>query len=282
MKHMTVFVGIVMLFYMSPIIAEKTEPGLYTANSIGISGNPLGLVIENRLFQRWSLFSGPGLLREGSKFELGIQSSWTPTDEIATVKVTLEPIAFFSMSASAGFYGLFTAFGFGLLPFESTDVDYSPVATKDLLRYNATGGWVTLTPELRLKAGRVIVVNACKTSFIAVNRAGFFLEMRSYAIHRATDVDINNEANVLIEINKHLLSGCVYRLLNVFGADIQSHRLDAIAIGRFPNTRCGNLFAVGKVGYYFADPAFGGSLYAAAAMGMEARISRRGAHCKGE
>jgi hypothetical protein len=263
------------VLWQAPVAAEKAEQGLYTAHRIGLSYNPLGLVVDNQLFWRLPLSAKPGMLRESAKFEIGVMSSWTPTDEIASVKVTLEPIAFFNLSASAGFYGLFTAFGYGLLPFEDAGADYAPAATKGAERFNAAGSWVTLAPELKLKAGPIVFVNTCKANFISVNRSGYFLEMRTYAMHQAADVNINNEASLLAEVNTRLLAGFVYRFLNVFGAEIQSHRLDAMAVGLFPKTRLGNVFSVVKCGYYFSDPAFGGSVYVAAMVGMEARLGQR-------
>src|SRR5512136_3014541 len=101
MKSLTllksVSILILSLAAIGPAKAEKTHKGIYNFNSIGASWNPLGIQVDNRLCLRFPLSARTGILWESTKLDIGIQSSWTPADEVAGVFFTVEPVAFFAL-----------------------------------------------------------------------------------------------------------------------------------------------------------------------------------------
>ena len=271
MKH-TPFLAAVMavaVLTLRPAIADKAERGIFSDNSFGASFNPLGVLLENSISARLPLSSRPGMLWESARFEAGLQSSWTPADEIFGLRVYYEPVAFFSLTGTAGAYGMYNTLGYGLYPFSSARDPYGPGLPKDVSPQSAGGTWCSLSPELKLKAGHCILVNTVTANFISLGGPGFYLEVRSFALHKNRDADLADNVNLLYEFDKRLLAGCVYRYFEVFGARIESHRVNALAVGLFPSSRFGNAFAAATAGYYVADPAFAHSAYLGMMVGTE-------------
>jgi hypothetical protein len=253
-------------------MAEKVQQGIYNYNSLGGSYNPLGVLLDNRITMRFPLSARTGILWESTKLDIGIQNTWTPTDDIAGLRVTVVPVALFSLTATAGFFGMYTGLGYGLYSFPSATSRYGSSLPKDADRQSATGAWLSLEPELKLKISRLIIVNTFTANYLSLNRSGYFLELRSYSLHKTTDVDIINNANLLFEFNKSFLAGGTYRYLRVFGTGIESHRVAALAIILFPSSKLGNTFLATTAGAYLADPAFGQSPYLGLMAGMDLKI----------
>jgi hypothetical protein len=263
---------ICVLMLTTVTLAEKAQRGIYNYNSFGAGYNPLGVLLDNRLYMRLPLSTKPGVLWESTKLDIGLQSSWTPADEIVGLRVTLEPIAFFSLTATAGFYGMYNIFGYGLYPFSSGNEHYGPGLPKNADPQSAAGAWYSLSPELKLKAGHLIFVNTVTVDYVSLNRAGYYLELRNFTLRKTRDTDLMNNANLLFEFNKNLLAGCVYHYLSVFGTDIESHRISALAIRLFPDTKLGSVFTAVTAGYYPSDPAFNRTFYLGAMAGMDLRL----------
>jgi hypothetical protein len=273
-KTLLFLVGIVMIGIL-PVIAERAVQGLYTYNSFGASFHPLGILVDNRLLIRHPLFARNGMLWESAKFDIGLQSSWTPADELFCLRAVLEPIAFFSLSATAGVYGMYSGLGYGLYPFDSPRDNYGPGLPKNVEPQSAAGTWFSLAPEVRLKAGPCILVNIVTANAVALNYPGFFLELRSFTLHKTKDIDIADEVNFLFEFNKRFIAGCVYRYLFVDGTEIKSHRLSVMMVRLFPKARVGDAFAAIVAGYYPVDPAFKGMVYLGMMAGTELKLRRQ-------
>jgi hypothetical protein len=273
-KTLLFFIGIVMIGIL-PARAERAVQGLYTYNSFGASFHPLGILVDNRLFMRQPLYAKNGMLWESAKFDIGLQSSWTPADELFCLRAVLEPIAFFSLSATAGVYGMYSGFGYGYFPFDSPHDRYGPGLPKDRTPRSVGGTWLSLAPEVRLKAGRCILVNTITVNAVTLDYPGYFLELRSFTLHKTKDIDIADDVNFLFEFNKRFIAGCVYRYLFVDGTEIKSHRLSLMAVHLFPKARIGDAFAAIVAGYYPVDPAFKGMAYLGMMAGTELKLRRR-------
>ena len=121
---MLVRAALVTAVLLIPAFGERAQKGLFTYQSLGISHNPLGVLLDSRLFWRVPLSDKEGALWENTRFEIGAQSSLTPADGQVGLRSTLEPIGFFSLTGCAYFYGLYNAFGFGMYVFDSSDASY--------------------------------------------------------------------------------------------------------------------------------------------------------------
>jgi hypothetical protein len=258
--------------FTGQVVAEKAERGVYNDNCIGASMNPLGVLVDNKLFWRMPLSVKPGPLWESAKLDVGIQNTWSPADEVFAARIAFEPIALFSLTGSAGLYGMYTALGYGMYPFPSANDAYCSSPPKEVKPQSAFGTWLSIAPELRLKIKRLILVNTCTADYLSLNRSGYFLELRNYALHATKGGDLVNCANLLVECNKLFLTGAAYRYLKAFGTDIKSHRVSALAIALFPKSRFGNCFCAGTAGYYIADPALGGAPYAGMMAGTNFKV----------
>ena len=253
-------------------VAEKAQYGIYNYNSLGGGYNPLGVLLDNRLYMRLPLSSKPGVLWESTKLDIGLQSSWTPADEMIGLRITLEPIAIFSLTGTIGFYGMYNIFGYGLYPFSSGNEHYGPALPQNIDPQSAAGAWYSLSPELKLKAAHIIFVNTVTADYVSLNRTGYYLEVRNFTLRKTRDIDLINDANLLFEFNKNLLAGCVYHYLSIFGTGINSHRISTLAIRLFPGTKLGNVFTAVTAGYYLSDPAFNHTFYLGAMAGMDLRL----------
>jgi hypothetical protein len=260
---------------LCPAAAEKAERGIYSYNSFGSSLYPLGVLLDNRLVVRLPLSARPGMLWESTKLDAGLQSSWTPADEIFGVRICLEPVAFFSLTGTAGAYGMYNALGYGLYPFSSARDPYGRGLPENIKPQSAGGTWCSLSPELKLRAGQVILVNTVTANFISIDRKGYYLELRSHTMHKGADADLANDLNLLYEFNRRFLAGGVYHYLDVFGTRIESHRVSVLAIGLFPASKLGSAFAAATLGYYPADPVFRHSAYLGMMVGTELKCTFR-------
>lgn len=272
MQRIAVITSLCICLLLTTSQAQKAERGIYNYNSFGAGYNPLGVLLDNRLYMRLPLSSKPGVLWESTKLDIGLQSSWTPADEMIGFLVTIEPIALFSLTATAGFYGMYNTFGYGFYAFPSAKEHYGPDLPKNIDPQSAGGAWYSLSPELRLKVSHFIFVNTVTADYVSINHTGYFLELRNYTLRKTKDTDLMNDANLLFEFNQNLLAGCVYHYLSVFGTSIKSHRISALAIRLFPDTKFGSLFAAVTAGYYPSDPAFNRTFYLGAMAGMDLRL----------
>jgi hypothetical protein len=105
-----------------------------------------------------------------------------------------------------------------------------------------------------------------------MQQKGYFLEVRSYAIHKTQDIDIQNDAYALFEINKVIMTGLNYHVLSVLGTKVFSDRLSAMAIVTPEWKRFESTFLAVVAGLYFRDPLFRMNGYVAVQAGFEIKI----------
>ena len=261
------------LVVASAAIAQKTDDGLFFSQSIGASLNPLGVILDSRLFGRLPLVKKPGLLWESTNIAGGVQNEWTPADNVASGRVSMEPVAFFELVCKAGVYDMYNLLGYGCFRLGSPKDAYGPDAQRKLTPDNARGYWISVAPTLKAKLWRLVALNTVTVNQLGINGTGYFLEVRSYLPHRTNDLDVINEAYLLAECSPWLLAGATYRFAYVTGTALRSQRLCAIAIVKPTRPALKSTFAAVTVGFYPQDPLFNHRYFVGCMLGADFRLA---------
>lgn len=249
--------------------ADKTQAGLYFDQAIGASFNPLGVLLDSKLQYTFPLINKNGILWESTKVEAGFQNEWTPADNVLSARIAVEPVAFFDIVCKAGLYGMYNALGYGCYRLASPAVPYGPDAQRVLVPGDAHGYWVSVAPTLKARLGRFVALNTTTVNCLSIDGDGYFLEIRSYLVHRTRDVDVIDNAYVLAQCTQWLLAGATYRYADVLGTKAQSQRLCAMAIVKPTPSKFKGAFAAVQAGPYLADPLFSHSVFFACLVGAE-------------
>gem|GEM_PF-1301874 len=253
--------------------AQDSEPGLFFSQSIGASYNPLGIILDSRLCYKSPLVRNTGLLWKSTNIQAGIQNEWTPADNVASARFSIEPVAFFELVCKAGFYNMYNLFGYGCYRFASSANAYGPDVQRNLKPDNARGYWISVAPTIKAKFGRIIALNTLTISGLGLNGTGYFLEVRSYLPHRATDIDIADDAYLLAECLPWLMAGATYHYAYVLNAALRSQRLCTIAIVKQTRQALKSTYAAVTAGFYPQDPLFNHTFYIGCLVGADLRLS---------
>ena len=250
--------------------AAFADQGTFFYQSAGFSLNPLGVLLDTRALYRIPLSKSQDILWKSTKLDIGLANEWTPADDFLGVRITCEPIAIFDITLRAGYYGMFNVLGYGYYPMATSTSDYGDSARKNPLSVN--GWWCSAAPCLKLKFGRFIAFDCVTANLFDMQKSGYFLEVRSYAIHKTQDIDIQNDAYALVEINKVIMTGINYHLLSVLGTKVFSDRISAMALVRPEWKRFESTFLAAMAGLYFRDPLFRMKGYVAVQAGFELKV----------
>jgi hypothetical protein len=246
--------------------------GIFFYQSAGFSLNPLGLLLDTRALYRIPLSKSENVLWKSTKLDIGLANEWTPADDFLGVRITCEPIAIFDITLRAGYYGMFDVFGYGYYPMATSTSDYSDAARKVIDPLSVNGWWCSAAPCLKLKLGRFVALDCVTANLFDMQGGGYFLEVHSYAIHKTQDIDIQNDAYALVEINKLIMTGLNYHLLSVLGTKVFSDRISAMAIVTPQWKAFESTFLAAMAGLYFRDPLFRMKGYVAVQAGFELKV----------
>jgi hypothetical protein len=269
----TVINSLTLLFLLlHNVNGGKTEPGLFTSQAIGASCNPLGLLVDSKLFYTARLFPKNGLLWESTKFRVGFQNELTPADNLFSFRAECEPIAFFDINFKCGVYSMFNNFGYGCYRMTTSTGPYD-IKTQNLHELdNAQGYWISVSPTLKAKFARTIFLNTATINRISVNGQPLFLEIRSYLPHCTRDVDVANSTFILFETTSTLLSGISLKNTYVFGTALFSQMLSGMVVLQTAPSSVHKQFLVINTGIYLKDPLFAGSIYLACLAGRDFKL----------
>jgi hypothetical protein len=253
--------------------AEKTVSGLCFSPAIGLSYNPLGLLIDTKILYTSPLVKKSGLLWESTKIGFGLQNEFTPADNLLSVRLECEPIAFFDIVVKAGIFSMFDILGYGC--FRMADGNSGPydLTTQDTIgRGNAHGYWVSIAPTFKAQVSRVILLNTLAVNRIAIDGQGSFLELRSYLPHHAVDADLVNTTYALYEHSSAILAGMSLKNAYVYGTGRFSQTIAGIAIFKSRPSSPHRRFLVLSGGMYLDDPLFTNNIYLACLAGQDFKL----------
>jgi hypothetical protein len=260
---------IILLFSASLTIAGQ---GVFLSQSAGFCENPLGVLVETGALYRIPLSDSKDILWKTTKIDIGLQNGWTPADDFFGFRLAFEPIAFFDITLKAGYYGMFDAFGYGYYGMQSPSSPYNDKARKDLDPLSVNGWWLSATPRLKVKIGRFLAVDCITANYFHMLHTGYFLEVRSYTIHKTKDIDIQNDVYAFYEISGAVMAGVNYHTIAVKGTGVFSDRLSAMAIITPVLKQFESTFVAALAGFYFRDPLFRMNAYVGVQAGFELKL----------
>ncbi len=265
-------ISLFLLFFFIAVNSQTAEKGLCFKQSIGAAYNPIGAIVSSGLHYRIPLVKKEGILWESTKLEIGITNEWTPTDEYLRIGITFVPIAFFELSAQAGPYVMYRHLGFGYCSFDSPDVPYDYDDLEDAPRQTETGYWISLAPTLKFKVTSIILVNAFKVNFFSIGDEGYFLERRTYSIHKHKDTDLIDDTFLFYKPNDKIMAGINYHFLKIFSTSYFSHRACGVFVFPPKLKAFDRFYAVLMAGAYMKDRVFKGKPYIALRTGFDLKV----------
>jgi hypothetical protein len=252
--------------------AEKTIRGFSFEQAVGASYDPVGLLLDTKLTYRTPFIDKQGPLWESTKLELGVQNEWTPADNLLSIRAAFEPVGFFDVCAKAGYFLMYDGLGYGCFRMETRENAYDPQTQQQNKRGGARGYWLSITPALKAKIGRFIMLNSLTINRIAIDGQNYFLEVRSYLPHRVKDKDLVNNAYLLYECSGSVLTGMTMKSEFVYGASLQSHRLCLVAVIKNMPLPLQHSFIAINAGLYLLDPLFNRQMFLGFLVGREFRL----------
>jgi hypothetical protein len=236
---------------------QQAVSGWWYNQSAGFSWNPLGVLVDGKLINRTALYpQKKGILWESCKMEFALHEEWTPADNLFSVEYTILPIAFLELNFKAGSFIQFNELGYGSFRPVSPDDPYDASTRKKIGYKDAYGYWLAVNPVLKLKIENIILLNNFAVNRIAVNGDGYYHEVRSHLIHKVKDTDIINDLFLFYQFNSSVMSGVRYRLIKVFGSDVESHLVCLAALLTPETPLLKNTWLFISIGGYPADPLF--------------------------
>jgi hypothetical protein len=255
-------------------LAATPESGLFLSQSFGVSENPLGVLVETGALCRIPLSQSQDILWKNTKIDFGLRNGWTPADDFFGLQVAIEPIAIFDITLFAGYYGIFDAFGYGYYSVPSSTAPYNDKTRKDLDPSSVNGWWLSAAPRLKVKIGRFLALDCVTANYFSLQSSGYFLEIRSYTIHKTKDIDIQNDVYALYKFSDAIISGANYHTIDVRGSGVFSDRLSAVVIMTPPLKQFHSPFLAALIGIYFRDPLYRANAYIGVQAGFELKLSR--------
>jgi len=266
----------IIVFSIINIKAERQKEYLFQQN-LGLSVNPLGLLLDTRLLYRIPLSQDTGILFKTAQFEAGFINEWSPGDELIGVGINYEPLAIFSIRFTGGFYENYKAFCYGYRILAEKNSPYHDTIVADLPQHTRTGTILTVAPSLKMKVALVILADNFTFHKIDIfNEDGYFYEIRTSLPHAAHDWNISNDVLLLYEVNRKVLVGGNHNLVFVKGTDIRQQKLGGMAIYTVASgRRIRSYFGLITCGVYLESALRKHSFYIAALTGFEFPLFRK-------
>ena len=256
--------------------SQHAEKGVFYNQSMGLSWNPLGVLIDSKITGRIPLHPSKNeILWKSTRIELSIQNEWTPADNLLSLSYTIEPIALFNVMFKAGYYAMFDGLGFGCFRMDSNKRSYNASAKKNGITNNADGLWLSINPSIRLQIKKLIIFDNIAINKIHINGERYFLEVRSNLVHAVSDVDIVNDFMAFYKFNDILMSGIRYRYINVLKGKSNSQLLCLASVVQPAAPKFKGFWLFISVGAYLSDPENKGKEYFGILAGKEFVITLR-------
>lgn len=257
-------------------LAEKQPSSVFEQSAAGCI-NPLGFLAETRFYRRTPLYADTTLLFKTAKVEAGCFNEWSPGDECLGVQVAVEPIAFFTLSAKAGLYGVYKQFGFGYRRLKGPDGPYGNAFLATLPQESRAGSRIALVPTLQAKIASFIVVNSLAISRVDMFGSDeFFYEIRSALPHATHDYDFSNDAFLLLECTTKLTAGIQHNLVYVASSGERQQKVCGVVLYSRATKKYTRVFCALLAGGYTESKLRRGSFYAGVMGGFELPVGRGG------
>jgi hypothetical protein len=251
----------------------ETQKGLYARVAPAACYNPVGIQVSGNLFYRFPLSDSKNILWENTKFDIGVQNTFTPTDNLLALFFNIEPIAFFDFTFVGGYHFMFTAFGYGFQAVGSPSDDYSPDALKEIPKQSGSGYWMAFTPTLKFKLQNFIAANSLTINyFYKSDYTGYYYEPHTDTILKESDWSFINDIYGFYQFNSKIMAGLNYTYLNTPSTDYASQRFGGIFVFTPTISSFYDFQAVVVAGTYLKNHSFTGKLFFQAQASMMFRL----------
>ncbi|HUX52653.1 MAG TPA: hypothetical protein VMW73_17825 [Spirochaetia bacterium] len=253
--------------------AEPVKGGLYYDQNIQASYNPLGLQFVSKLFYRAPLVKSGGILWDSTKIDFGLQNNLSPGYDLIGAFVNVEPIALFSLNATAQLAGFYKTLGYGFYSLASYSSGFDSASLQALTPQNATGYVLSVAPTLKAAVGPISVLDTGTLTYYNVdNGQGFFYERIGNVVLGKSDSELANSAYLLCSVMQGLYVGVNDSLTYVPSSAYLSHRLNAIAAYSGPSTGGLSFYGAFMAGTFLADRYYQYALYIAGQFGVTMKL----------
>jgi hypothetical protein len=257
-------------FSVRPV--QAVEKGLFFQPNVAASYNPLGVLLDTRLYYRLPLSTSKDILWESTKLDVGLINEWTPADNMLGLWCNIEPIAVFDLTVKAEYYKVYRMFGYGYYKLGGPTSAYDDNSLKSLSRGSRDGYWISAAPTLKVKVASFIAADQVTINRMDLGDDGYYLEWRSFTIHYSRDVDVLNNLYLLYEHDKEISVGVNHSLQWVKNAKGLSHRLCVLLTYSPTVPMLSNTFSALTAGMYLKDQMYEGRFYVGLLVGTDVRI----------
>ena len=185
--------------------------------------NPLGLQNQFDIDFRLRLYDpGDSVVMAGNYVGLSLSPILTPGLMRLGVAAKFQPLAILKLEARWDYVNFFGNFDL-LQSYADPDADFSDSALKDggeAKQNYATDGWqATIDGELRARVGALIVRTRAKLGYVEMALRGadtVFYDQYYDLLLPGSGWFITNDADVLVQVNEHLILGVRHSFADVF------------------------------------------------------------------
>ena len=139
-------------------VAGPEEAAFHFDQAIQSSYNPLGLQSVTQFFFRLPLSQSNELLFKTQKLDIGLLNNLSPGYNFIGPYIDFEPIAFFTLTASAQFTGYFNWFGYGFYDLNGYNAGFNDDHLSRVGSRNEFGTLLSVSPTFRFALDRKSVV----------------------------------------------------------------------------------------------------------------------------
>lgn len=259
--------------FCSISFAERTQEGFYLDQNLGASYNPLGLNATTKFFYRMPVVKSDGVLWESTKLDVGVQNNLSPAYDLIGLFLNFEPIAVFSVALSAQFAAYHELFGFGFYDVDGYLSGFDSNALVSLGTRNAFGHVISAAPTFKFAYGPVAALNTLTlTHFQIYGSDGHFFERMGNTILANSDVELVNQAYVMVTVYDGLRLGVNDSVLYVPGSQYLSHRLAGIAAYSTKLTEDLEIYSALLMGTFLKDAYYYRALYIGGQVGITLKL----------
>ncbi len=261
------------VLFLSGFSQEAAVSGWYVEQSLAGEYKPLGLLLDTKMYYEFPLINSEDMLFKSSKVDAGVINRLSPAFEAAGLTGFIEPIAFFDFTLTATYQYCFNGLGYGFLPEDNPDADYSPAAQANVPTQNQAGWWVVAAPRLKMQIGNFIAADTYSYNYMnKFNFSGYYYETYADIIIKGNDYYWMNDGYFFYQFSKPFLLGINYYNVNVPGTGYVSQRLSAVAVFEPDMKPFSDLYAILFVGTYLEDHYYTGRLFIILDIGYKLRV----------
>lgn len=153
-----------------------------------------GMYLKANIYYKFPLIKDPGILWESTEVNIGLQEYITPAFQRSSVFLKITPIAFFDISAYAGYDYICKEPAGGMKIVDAPDSDYDEEAL-DKIDGKAKGGFrMSVIPALKFAFHNIAAMYSLKVEYHDYNSDEYYYDYETSLIHKGRDTGFEHNA----------------------------------------------------------------------------------------